>query len=207
MEFTVTSELIEYSSHFSTSLFFDADSDEHLDLFFAGDHDFDDNPIAPLLLNDGSGNFTQTSTGIGTGFRYADIAVGDLNGDEYDDFIINGKVSSFSTHDRAYPNDGEGNFSWKIQTILNVFGGFSRLADVDSDNDLDLFITGVTEDITNRSPRKASGLFLNDGTGTFTRSNTVRFESVYYVSGEFIDVDWDGDLGLAYSGQAADDNL
>lgn len=93
-------------------------------------------------------------------------------------------------------------FSNNEFAIDQVFGtnlpvvsqGGSALADVDGDNDLDVFITG------NNFGTYIAKLYLNDGNGTFSESTINNFEGVSLSSVAFADIDGDNDLDLMYLG-------
>ncbi|MGB1253630.1 MAG: FG-GAP-like repeat-containing protein, partial [Candidatus Promineifilaceae bacterium] len=113
-----------------------------------------------------------------------DIAVG------YDNIgYLNGVRTEL--HDRVYRNDGNGQFTvfWESPEVTSA--GDIIWADMDNDDDLDLFVANVEGDINQ--------LFRNDGT-TFTKI----WESAEGNNSEAVDVgdiDSDGDLDVVIGNQ------
>jgi len=89
-----------------------------------------------------------------------DVAAADFNGDEYPDIVL----VSHSGPGKIYFNSGDGSFSEGPQNIgaSNDNPQYIDLGDVDSDEDIDLFIY---------NSGAANRLWLNDGSGTFTMVN------------------------------------
>ncbi|MGV6860962.1 MAG: T9SS type A sorting domain-containing protein [Putridiphycobacter sp.] len=81
-----------------------------------------------------------------------------------------------------------------------VRSGDISYADVDSDMDIDVFITGQKSPDSN-SDIPSSTLYLNDGDGNFTLDGTNQFEDLEFSSSVFGDVESDGDVDLLVSGR------
>ena len=101
-----------------------------------------------------------------------------------------------------YENDGDGNFSELNTDIDEVrFGTDAAFGDVDDDGDLDLVVIGSDDNYD-----KTSTLYLNDGTGSFSKAGES-LEGIGQGAAKFEDVDDDGDLDLllvgAYGGATA----
>lgn len=77
-----------------------------------------------------------------------------------------------------------------------VSEGSVALADVDSDGDDDILITGH-----NNSFERISKLYINDGAANFTEMTGTPFEGAGYSSAAFADVDLDGDEDVLITGQ------
>jgi hypothetical protein len=125
------------------------------------------------------------------------LAVGDINGDDLDDFIVGGS----SRFDGAI----------FLQTIQGTFshqkfpkGKFSLsedegmlLFDADADRDLDLYVVSGSYEFEDADPRYQDRLYLNDGKGNFSFAGDALPETT--ASGSCVrgaDYDRDGDIDL-----------
>ncbi|MBN1296610.1 VCBS repeat-containing protein, partial [bacterium] len=159
----------EYTRGFTPG---DMDEDGDVDLVST------DQP-AKLWLNDGAGNFTNSSANLGP--ACAEVTLGDLDND--------GDLDCFLSRDFNFPdivlfNNG-GTFIQSGQVFPDAATYHTELGDLDGDGDLDAFCSGI-----NGSP---SQVWFNDGAGFFAVSPTS------YGSGnnqdvELGDLDHDGDL-------------
>ncbi|HCN36266.1 MAG TPA: hypothetical protein DIS94_00950, partial [Bacteroidetes bacterium] len=145
-----------------------------------------------LYRNDGNGNFTKITSGEivtdianSTGATWGDI---DNDGD-FDLFVTN----YFNVNNYLYINNGNSTFTKNTSSVVANDGGSSTgstFGDVDNDGDLDLFVANDNNE--------NNCLYLNDGTGVFTKVTTG---SVVNNGGRsngsgFADYDLDGDLDL-----------
>jgi len=175
--------------------FADVDSDNDQDVLITGWSDV--GLISRLYSNDGSGSFTEV---IGTPFQgvnESSIAFADVDGDNDQDVLITGQNSSFTHISKLYTNNGSGIFTEMMNT---PFDGVSlssiAFADVDSDNDQDVLITGSGS--TNGNP--ISTLYTNNGLGDFTEVLGTPFVGVTYGAIAFADVDGDNDQDVLITG-------
>jgi len=83
-----------------------------------------------------------------------------------------------------------------------VFRSSIEFADVDNDEDLDLFISGFTDD-----EKSFAKLYHNDGLGNFTESVNTPFEPGGACSSKFADIDNDGDPDLLITGGTSSSNI
>ena len=121
-----------------------------------------------LFINNGSGSFSEESSA--RGFNVNEVMnsfnLGDIDNDG--DLDVLAGISAGSTEDdpfiKVLSNDGNGNFtdiSASAGMYANTFG--SVVGDVDNDGDMDVFAP--------RRHSRLAKLYLNDGTGAFTRIN------------------------------------
>ena len=98
-----------------------------------------------------------------------DVAVADVNGDENLDFAIAGSDATFNPKTRLYLGDGSGAFTEASANLTGVFStGTALFGDVNSDDNLDLIISGQTSSGSNAE----AFLHTGDGTGGFTTPDT-----------------------------------
>jgi len=139
---------------------------------------------AKIMLNNGAGSFSlwEDSPLAGVNNPAEDVFAGDLNGDNYDDFVIyapNGESY-------IYLNDRLGGFDEHVWTLEEgIAENQMAVFDYDGDGDLDLY--------------EYTHFYKNDGLGNFTYSN----QSVPWLAGMNLvgtaDFDGDGDQDVIVS--------
>lgn len=130
--------------------------------------------------------------------RYGDVELADIDKDGDNDLIISGAVSSDITKTYVYKNNGNGYFSlYQSSGLPTVAVSALATGDIDSDGDLDLFVTGYWSWYGSYSE-----LFVNNGSGNFSTVN-ITFPDVSQGESEFFDADNDGDLDLFYFGRSS----
>ncbi len=122
-------------------------------------------PRDALYLNDGSGSFLDVSATQlpGFGATTSAVAAGDFDRDGDVDLFMGQALGV----DSILWNDGSGTFTVAAPTTLPAeltFAGAAAAFDVDADGDLDLLV-GVA-----RAGGFGNPLYLNDGSGRFSRS-------------------------------------
>lgn len=128
------------------------------------------------------------------------IAVGDVNGDKLEDFVVGGTTAGSAT---LFLQKGDGTFSSKQrEASLSAEDVGLLLFDADNDNDLDLYaVSGNFEpQLTHDSFQDR--LYKNDGKGNFTLDKTALPE--IKSNGSCVraaDFDKDGDLDLFVGGR------
>ena len=160
----------------------DLDGDGDLDAFITN---LDANFGSTVWFNNGSGSFSNSGQKLGTAKGWS-VSLGDLDGDlDLDAFVTNQLAP-----DLVWFNNGNGFFSASTSIAnaptsndANTIDG--TIADIDSDNNLDLISTGANS---------ASQIFLNDNQGGFVAS-TVLSNSIFLVV-KAEDFDRDGDIDI-----------
>lgn len=160
----------------------DLDGDGDLDVFLAHGN----GPQAPLgnrvMLNDGTGHFTDTGQLLGSTYSIdAKLADFDADGD-LDAFVANASLFDNAPGNAVYLNDGTGFFTHTGQDLGNGDTGGADVADVDRDGDLDIFTSnGIDQPV----------IWINDGLAGFAIGQTL--DDPPTVMGEAALGDFDGD--------------
>ncbi|MFW5761398.1 MAG: VCBS repeat-containing protein, partial [Cyclobacteriaceae bacterium] len=128
------------------------------------------------------------------------VAVGDINGDELDDFIVGGGVREPM---QIFLQTAEGQFQRKAfdQDLISENLGLNLL-DIDNDGDLDLYAVSGSVEFYAEHPAYQDHLYLNDGKGNF--SNAQDKIPAASHSGSCVtaaDFDQDGDLDIFVGGK------
>lgn len=175
--------------------FADIDGDNDQDLLLSG---FNGTTfICKLYSNDGNGNFTEVQGTPFPGFSSGSVAFVDVDGDNDQDLLISGEISSFTGSSKLYQNDGSGNFSEVMGTSFpDAYNSSIAFADIDGDNDQDLFISGAT----GTGNDNVAKMYVNDGAGNFTEVLGTSFIEVRNSAVAFSDIDGDNDKDLLITG-------
>lgn len=148
-----------------------------------------------LYLNDGSGNFTESNTGIDTG----DFVIGDVDADLDIDIIRLMNDASPTEENELYLNDGDGTFT-QITGSASPFDGVDDysyggvVADFNGDRFNDIVISNYI------GGGILTQLYLYNGDGTWTASDIMN-DNVSPTRDIFaVDTDGDGDLDIITPG-------
>lgn len=165
----------------------DLDNDGDLDILAATQG-------VQVLLNDGSGEFTQSRVPVGANA----LGIGDLDNDGDLDF-----VSVSLGENKVWFNDGAANFHHH-QTLGEEYSTSVALGDLDKDGDLDILIGNRGEYGTAGQPNR---VWFNDGHGHFLDSGqSLGMNKTYDVT--LGDLDGDGYLdAVVVSGYQQDDEV
>jgi hypothetical protein len=169
----------------------DMDNDGDPDLLITNEDSEHEN----LYRNDGGGTFVKVTTGdlVTAGGSTMSASWGDIDNDgDQDVFLCNDGGTNM-----LFRNEGSLTFTrvlgdTAVTTPSNSFS--SAWADIDNDADLDLYVTNAF-----KPGVKCPGfLYLNDGTGAFTRSSEpMTLDSGWTYGCAFGDYDNDGFQDLA----------
>lgn len=169
----------------------DIDGDGDLDYVLMGRTN-GGNSATMIYRNNGNFSFTEINAGSIPGGDYADINFGDIDGDNDPDIII-----ATGNGSRIYRNNGSGDFSeinpGSLQTMIN---SQLEIFDMNGDNHLDVIISGYHDGIA------MTYLYVNDGTGNFTKSTNL--EGMQYPLIAYGDFDGDNDNDIIISGVTKD---
>jgi len=196
--------------------FVDFDMDGDLDLLYGGQGVENgilqlyrtDNVSIPLP-GDGGGSYQFKTLKLSPAYieavSYPKITWGQLVGDNAPELIVSG-ISSIDKTPKTtvYLNTDNDVAVLVSPTLPQVWGGDIELGDMDGDGDLDLFITGAQN--TTSPFTTVSGIYLNPGDGTFVDSN-IDIPGFLFGDAAWGDMDGDGDLDLAMTGDKGDGEL
>lgn len=149
---------------------FDADQDNDLDVLITGGIDSwpNDYSTIDVYLNDGSARFTKLSTQPFIALRKGQIAIGDIDGDNDDDVIMNGIDGNDVLQTYLYKNRGNAVFQRVQNTpFTRLRSGNLEFVDFDKDGDLDLFLSGAATTTIYTNAIGVVELYENDGNGNF----------------------------------------
>ncbi|MEM8601402.1 MAG: T9SS type A sorting domain-containing protein [Bacteroidota bacterium] len=153
-----------------------------------------------VFINDGAGGFiNETAARIPAEDRInQDLTFADVDGDDDLDLFVGNE------NDNALLlNDGTGVFTdvsaTNLPTSPLIETRKATFADVDGDDDLDLYLSNVFF-LFQRDPQDR--LWLNDGTGVFTDATATNLpaSAATNLDATFVDVDGDNDLDLLTHG-------
>jgi uncharacterized repeat protein (TIGR02543 family) len=188
----------------------DVDGQNGSDIFITG-FNLGKDETAYLYINDGDGTFTvddQSSGETSAIFNGVDGIYSsastflDADGQNGLDLMVTGQDGSANYTATLYLNNGNGSFTKDVVQSWDgsgaVFDGSNdgsiSVADVDGQNGQDILITGL-----DGSLNKYATLYVNDGSGSFTKE--YWFTRVHLSSSSFADVDNDNDPDLVITGK------
>jgi hypothetical protein len=126
------------------------------------------------------------------------LSYGDVNNDGNIDILLTGKQNSafFPATSALYLGNSNGKFTLNENPIYSVFNNQSQFVDIDSDGDLDLFLSGKETWF-----HEGTKFLINDGNGNYSFQNILNPISELYGGGsQFGDLDNDNDQDLIYTG-------
>ncbi|HRI33150.1 MAG TPA: FG-GAP-like repeat-containing protein [Saprospiraceae bacterium] len=180
----------------------DSDNDGDLDCYVANWY----NTKNLFYNNTGVGAFTQTQNAIETSGGYCETASwGDYDNDGLLDLYVTRSGGTIATNKNLLFHNEGGNAFTKVLTGTPVTDAFiSRSVnwtDIDSDGDLDLFVSNENDQNEN--------LYRNDGAGVFTKltNGPLLNDGGKTMSSSWGDYDNDGDLDVFLANDQGNDGL
>jgi Ca2+-binding RTX toxin-like protein len=190
---------------------------------FAQKFDQDPEIYQSLLYNydQDTNSFTNIPNSM-IGLANGSVNWGDYNGDGNLDVILTGSNGAKAGEDgiirdgvsKVYKGDGNGNFT-EVANLTGVVNGDAAWGDYDKDGDLDILLTGASNEFLLRAETRelvrlpVTKIYRNDGNNQFTDTN-AKLPGVYHqTQGEHIswqDYDQDGDLDILLTGLDFFDN-
>ena len=184
-------------SEFSDIAFADVDGDSDQDLLITG-RDGSPNFYANFYLNDGSGNFTLDPSIPFEPSIEGDVEFEDVDNDGDPDLFMCGYAEDGSgspfLFSKLYLNSGSGVFT-EVTSTPFIEGTSAAFLDMDNDNDMDLVVSGSTN-----NNGVMTTLYVNDGTGNFSLVNNTPFTGVQSCDISTGDSDGDGDADILLNG-------
>jgi hypothetical protein len=181
--------------------FVDLDNDNDLDIISIGSAE-KDGVRSNIYINEGNGSFLakENSGLVQYGEDHNSMELGDIDGDGDLDVVFTGTKylnGSSTVETTVYLNNGDATFNdpLSLQYMPAVTEATLSFGDIDSDGDLDLFMSGEY------GSTPTSYLFLNDGAGKFTEVSGHGIMDVAQSASQFLDVDGDNDQDLIVAGQ------
>ncbi|MBQ4821678.1 T9SS type A sorting domain-containing protein [Aquimarina sp. MMG016] len=184
----------------------DIDGDGDLDIFIAEGTASIEGRANRLLLNDGSGQFTDVSE---SNLPFSPRPANSLSAD-FADFDKDGDLDIVVANlgpTQLLLNNGNGIFTDASRNLLpsppaNIFDDISTevaFEDVNQDGRLDIFVTNEIPPIPDIGPGGSQNfLYIQNEDGTFTDESLLRLPNVKNQSASFVfgDIDSDGDNDL-----------
>ncbi len=181
----------------SSIAFADVNGDNHQDVLTTGFTQPLGSRSTKLYLNDGLGNFTESSNSSLENVYVGSVAFADIDGNQSPDVIITGINKNATEFSRLYKNDGNGNFTKVTDSPIVTLGESSvAFVDIDGDMDQDLVVTG-----RRNTGGAVAKLYKNNGEGKFTEEYSASFVKVTNGSIALADVNGDQTPDLLLTGQ------
>ncbi len=129
------------------------------------------------------------------------IAVADINGDGLDDAFFGGAKGSLGQLIIQNPDNTFSPYPTPFNADINCEDVGAEFFDCDGDGDMDLYVASGGNDCEVNDKSLQDRLYLNDGKGNFTKSNSLpKMISSTKVVKPY-DIDSDGDLDLFVGGR------
>ena len=168
----------------------DIDSDGDEDIVYTGTTGNSSRGFTAINNGDGTFTFRENITAV----HESTTSIGDINGDGISDLFISGNANVNFAAEVCIGN-GDGTYRVVHEgSIVPHYFSSSLLYDFNGDNKLDLYLSGVQ---TRNGGLGVSDIYINDGTGLFTKDTSLNFKGMAYSSSLILNVKIDGKLQKA----------
>ena len=170
----------------------DYDSDGDLDLALSGE--VTGAFVLKIYKNDPTGTLKEDTSLSSVGLAASSVAWGDYDNDGDLDLAAAGFTASNTAVTMIYENDPPGALTLSSSALTGIVAGGLAWGDYDNEGDLDLAVIG------NDVQGQIIKIYRNDN-GTFNEDPFKLLKEMDFGAVSWVDVDGDGDLDLATSGQ------
>ncbi len=173
---------------FSSADWGDYDNDGDLDIVISGQNN---GPLTKLYRNN-NGSFTDSNANLPA--LSAHVAWGDYDKDGDLDLLLTGEDSAEVAQTKIYRNDNGSFIDSKI-ALLGVRASSAAWGDYDNDGDLDILISGLTQEKT-----LAVKVYKNQDGASFIDAGINNLTATFVGDVSWADYDNDGDLDILIAG-------
>lgn len=159
----------------------------------------------PTMYANDKGTFTAATNVELPKVKGGTIAVGDIDNDGRADLLISGQDAAGTNQVWVSLNRTENEGEYAFENIhleglaeYATYHGAVALADLDNDGLLDIVLTGAT-----RSSGRSFNILMNKGDLEFEAVKTSKLSQLRYSSLDIKDINGDGYLDIAYTGDAS----
>jgi predicted nucleotidyltransferase len=173
----------------------DYDNDGYLDILLTGYTG--SSCISQIYKNNGNNTFTEQTDISLIGVSGGSVAWGDYDNDGDLDILLTGNLDSSDTRiSKIYKNNSNNTFTeQKGISLMGVDYSAVAWGDYDNDGDLDILLTGYSE---NYEP--ISKIYKNNGDNTFSEQKGISLTGIVEGSVAWGDYDNDGNLDILLTG-------
>jgi PKD repeat protein len=186
--------------YFGSCAWGDYNNDDLLDFVITG-YNQSFGAVTRIYKNNGDNSFTWQENISLTGITYSSVGWADFDNDGDIDLLISGQNLSIGVVTKLYRNDGNDTFTELTDVqIKGLFKGSVAWGDYDNDGMLDILLSGL-DGITSGA-RNYSGIYRNNGDGTFSEQTGIELTPVSFSSLVWGDYDNDNNLDILLTGSS-----